>query len=75
MKPQLTQFESKTTLNVVNIDLDQKSSPSYKKYIDKMTATGIPYTVIINPKGEVIYSAIGYKTSAELVTETKQFWK
>lgn len=75
MKPQLAQFESKTTLSVIDIDLDQKSSANYKKYIDKMTAPGIPYTIIVNPKGEVIYSAVGYRTSAELVSQTKQFWK
>ncbi len=70
MKPHLAQFESKNLIKVVNINVDQKSTPDYKKYISYKTERGIPFTVILNPKGEVVYKALGGVDSATLTRET-----
>lgn len=75
MKPQLAQFESKNLITVVNIDLEKKSTPEYKKYMKLMDSRGIPYTIIIGPDGKVVSKMVGGRSSEELAKETRKVVK
>jgi hypothetical protein len=75
MKPELAQFGSSSPISIVTIDIDQKSSPDYLKYKSKMTSRSIPFSVLLDSKGEVVHQISGFRTSADLQKETKKFIK
>lgn len=72
MEPELTQFESKSMIPLVNINVDRKSDPNYIKYSKLMTSRSIPFTIIVNPKGEVATKKVGYMDQKELVEMTRK---
>jgi hypothetical protein len=75
MKPELAQFESKKMITVVEIDMDQSSSPEFLKYQKLMDSDGIPYTIVLNPKGEVVFKQVGVMRADELASVTKKLVK
>lgn len=75
MKPQLAQFGSKSPIPLVEVDLDQQSSPEFRKYSSKMTSRSIPFTVLLDAKGNVLLQIAGYKTASELVQATQPYLK
>jgi thioredoxin-related protein len=75
MKPELAQFGSKSPIPVVEVDLDLQSSPEYRKYSSKMTSRSIPFTVLLDAKGDAILQLTGYQSSGDLVKATQKYLK
>jgi thiol:disulfide interchange protein len=80
MEPAMTQFESnsKKTLNLVSINVDQTDTPEYKKYaplLEKLSQGSIPLTVWIDDKGKVLDQAVGAVTEKDLLARSQKATK
>ena len=76
MAPQMAQFESKfqDKVNIIDIDLDKKDSPDYKKYEDVLRrSNSIPFTVWMDKSGKILAEEAGGMSAEQLETKTKSF--
>lgn len=73
MKPGLAQFESASTMDVVEVDLDKKSSSAYTKYGRFFPGGGIPYSVVLDSGGNKVHEMRGFRSYGDLLKETKSF--
>ena len=67
MKPHLKQFASANkNVKVVKVDLDAKNSAEYKKYkkVIENEIEGIPFTMVLDDKGERLTEFMGMKEDA-----------
>lgn len=62
-------------ITLVNIDVDKKSSSEYRKYQKLKDAQYIPYTIIVDPRGQVVWKKVGAMSADELARETRKHVK
>lgn len=74
MDPQLTRFESEQpNVKYTHVNVDEKDKPPGKELFDKyFQGQSIPYTVLIDDKGEAKKMWTGMKTYPELVQEIQE---
>ena len=80
MEPALTQFESsyKKKINLVSMNVDQDSSPEYKKYghyLVDLSKGSIPLTVWSDARGKVLDQFLGGLSVKELAARTEKALK
>lgn len=73
MKPALAQFGSEYP--VVEVDMDQKNSDTFKNNIKYFTGRGIPHTVVVDGSGKVLHRMTGGRSYADLKKETAKFFR
>lgn len=76
MAPQMAQFESKyqDKVNIIDIDLDKKDSPDYKKYEDVLKrSNSIPFTVWMDKSGKILGEEAGGMSAEQLESKTQSF--
>lgn len=68
MAPALVQFEQeyKEKITVVRVNLSQKDSASYKKYIKLLDSQSPPYTILLDTSGKIIKQNGGEMSVQEL---------
>ena len=74
MEPAWTQFESaqQGKVNLVKINVDQKSTPEFKKYEAIISGVqAIPTTLWLDQNGKVIDSKVGGMSAEELTRQTE----
>ena len=75
MEPDMHAFEQKfkSKVNIVGIDVDDKKSPEMAKHGKLMELTeGIPFTVWLDSKGNVVDQAVGILTEKQLAERTEK---
>ena len=78
MEPDLTRFESsyKSKINLVNINVDETSSPEFQKYGTLMKRSpSIPFTLWIDSKGKVLSEERSVMSEGQLAETTQSALK
>lgn len=76
IKPDLARFESENLkkFKIVHVDVDKKDSPEFKKYIQLLmdgSQGSIPYTLILDDKGQKAVDWIGAVPYDKMVADSK----
>ena len=78
MEPELTRFESsyKSKINLVNINVDEKSSLEFQKYGELMKRSkSIPFTLWVDSHGKVLREEHSVMTEGQLAETTQSALK
>lgn len=75
MKPALAQFESANQYNLIQIDVDKKSSTEYRQNMKHFEGRSIPYFAVLDKNGKKVHGWAGGVSSAELTKRVSQYAK
>ncbi len=75
MKPGLARFGSTQPVNLVEVDMDNKNSPNFKKYGSKFEGRSIPFTIVLDNRGRTLHKMSGYRSYEQLVNEVGKFMR
>lgn len=73
MEPAWIQFESahKSKVNLTFINVDEKTTPEFKRFSKVNTQPTIPVTYWLDRRGKILSQKVGQMSLAELSSSTK----
>ncbi|MGE0493351.1 MAG: TlpA family protein disulfide reductase [Vulcanimicrobiota bacterium] len=75
MKPALAQFESDNLVKVVDLNMDQRNTPDFKKYGKYFQGRSIPFTVFVDADGKAVHKITGMASHSDLVKAAQKYLK
>ena len=72
-KPGLSRFESESDFNVIHVDIDQKSSPTFTQYRSYFEGNSIPYFAVLDASGRKVHAFVGGQTYKTLKQQTEKY--